>query len=85
MTVLTRRQALLAGMVAMLAAVAGCDEPGGSEGSAETSTPASVAEVPKGRVRSGLVAIGDFGGDRPRRRWPGPWRRGRPTTGSTPW
>lgn len=62
MTALTRRQALLARMVAMLAAVAGCDEPGGSERSAETSTPASVAEVPKGRVRSGLVAIGDFGG-----------------------
>ena len=62
MTALTRRQALLAGMVAMLAAVAGCDEPGGSERSAETSTPASVAEVPKGRVRSGVVAIGDFGG-----------------------
>ena len=62
MTPMTRRQALLAGTVALLAAVAGCDEPGGSEGSAETSTPASVAEVPKGRVRSGLVAIGDFGG-----------------------
>ena len=60
MTPMTRRQALLAGTVALLAAVAGCDDPRGSGVSAET--PASVAEVPKGRVRSGLVAIGDFGG-----------------------
>jgi 3',5'-cyclic AMP phosphodiesterase CpdA len=62
MTPMTRRQALLAGTVALLAAVAGCDDSRGTGVSAEVSTPASVAEVPKGRVRSGLVAIGDFGG-----------------------
>ena len=60
--VLTRRQALLAGMVALLVAAAGCDDPGRGGVSAETSIPASLPEVPAGRVRSGVVAIGDFGG-----------------------
>jgi Calcineurin-like phosphoesterase len=60
----TRRQALLAGVASALTAVAGCDGSGGVGVSAETSTPGTLPEVPAGRVRSGLVAIGDFGGGR---------------------
>jgi Calcineurin-like phosphoesterase len=58
---LTRREALLAGVVPLLAAVAGCDAPGTDEpATAPPPTPATAP--PKGPVRSGLVAFGDFGG-----------------------
>ena len=55
MSPLTRRQALLAGMVPLLSAVAGCDTPG---------TGRAPFEPPAGPVRAGLVAFGDFGGGR---------------------
>src|SRR4030095_11387768 len=57
-TRLTRRQALLAGVVPLLGAVAGCDTPNGDQGPAQTAT----TTAPGGQVRSGLVAFGDFGG-----------------------
>ena len=57
---LTRREALLAGVVPLLTAVAGCDGPEG--GPAGPPGSAATAEVARGRVRSGLVALGDFGG-----------------------
>jgi 3',5'-cyclic AMP phosphodiesterase CpdA len=53
---LSRRGALLAGIVLLLTAVAGCDDPG------VVLPPPTVAESPTGPVRSGLVAFGDFGG-----------------------
>ena len=66
-TRLTRRQALLAGVVPLLGAVAGCDAPNGDRGPGQTTTgpaaPATATTVaPGGQVRSGLVAFGDFGG-----------------------
>jgi hypothetical protein len=58
---LTRRQALAAGMVPLLSAVAGCDRRG--PGRAPVEPPAaSVPEPPPGPARAGLVAFGDFGG-----------------------
>jgi Calcineurin-like phosphoesterase len=54
----TRRQALLAGVVLLLTAAAGCDGP---EGRRAPAGPPG-AEAPAGRVRSGLVALGDAGG-----------------------
>jgi len=64
---LTRREALLAGVVPLLAAVGGCDGLG-AEGTApgpataSTAAPAASAAVPRDPVRSGLVAFGDSGG-----------------------
>jgi len=57
---LTRREALLAGVVPLLAAVGGCDGPA-AEGTAP-GPPTATAAVPRGPVRSGLVAFGDSGG-----------------------
>jgi Calcineurin-like phosphoesterase len=57
---LTRRQALLAGVVALLAALAGCD--GRTADPASVGQPAPTVRTPAGPVRSGLVAFGDFGG-----------------------
>ena len=57
---LTRREALLAGVVPLLAAVGGCDGPA-AEGTAP-GPPTATAAVPPGPVRSGLVAFGDSGG-----------------------
>jgi Calcineurin-like phosphoesterase len=57
---LTRREALLAGVVPLLAAVGGCDGPA-AEGTAPRP-PTATAAVPRGPVRSGLVAFGDSGG-----------------------
>jgi hypothetical protein len=64
---LTRREALLAGVVPLLTAVAGCDRSGADRASAgppasATTTSGTAAAVPRGQVRSGLVALGDFGG-----------------------
>jgi 3',5'-cyclic AMP phosphodiesterase CpdA len=53
---LSRREALLAGVVPLLTAVAGCDGPGASP------TPTGPTAAPAGAVSSGLVAFGDFGG-----------------------
>jgi hypothetical protein len=70
-TRLTRRQALLAGVVPLLGAVAGCDTPNGDQGPAQTATTttaqgsaptATTTAAPGEQVRSGLVAFGDFGG-----------------------
>jgi hypothetical protein len=59
---LTRREALLAGVLPLLGAVAGCEGPGNGQAPAE-QPPASTAATPtRGAVRSGLVALGDFGG-----------------------
>ena len=57
---LTRREALLVGVVPLLAAVGGCDGPA-AEGTAP-GPPTATAAVPRGPVRSGLVAFGDSGG-----------------------
>jgi Calcineurin-like phosphoesterase len=57
---LTRREALLAGVVPLLTAVAGCDGP--EAGPAGPPGSATTVEVARSRVRSGLVALGDFGG-----------------------
>jgi len=61
---LSPRQALLAGVVLLLTAVAGCDGsgPGPAPAGSSAPTPATVASPPTGPVRSGLMAIGDFGG-----------------------
>jgi Calcineurin-like phosphoesterase len=60
---LTRREALLAGVVPLLAAAAGCDGPAADPAPAPPPrAAATVAEPPAGPVRSGLVAFGDFGG-----------------------
>jgi hypothetical protein len=64
---LTRREALLAGVVPLLGAVAGCDRPTGGHGPAQATTgtaaPATTTTtVPGGQARAGLVAFGDFGG-----------------------
>jgi hypothetical protein len=69
---ITRRQALLAGVVPLLGAVAGCDRPGDDRGAGgaaarppaptTTTTTAATGAAPTGPVRSGLVAFGDFGG-----------------------
>lgn len=64
---LTRRQALAAGMVPLLSAVAGCDAPGTGRAPIEPpapAPPAPLADPPTGPVRAGLVAFGDFGGGR---------------------
>lgn len=61
---LTRRQALAAGMVPLLSAVAGCDAPGTGRAPIEPPAPAPLADPPTGPVRAGLVAFGDFGGGR---------------------
>jgi hypothetical protein len=58
----TRREALLAGMVPLLSAVAGCDGPRPGQAPVEATAPATAAEPPPGPVRAGLVAFGDFGG-----------------------
>jgi 3',5'-cyclic AMP phosphodiesterase CpdA len=59
---LTRRQALLAGALPLLGAVAGCDGPGkGQAPAVQPTAPPPTAPLP-GAVRSGLVALGDFGG-----------------------
>jgi Calcineurin-like phosphoesterase len=58
----TRREALLAGITPVLAAVAGCDAPA-SRPPTTRPPPVTAAPVPpSGPVRSGLVAFGDFGG-----------------------
>ena len=57
---LTRREALLAGVVPLLAAVGGCDGPA-AEGTAP-GPPTATSTVARGPVRSGLVAFGDSGG-----------------------
>ena len=56
----TRREALLAGVVPLLAAVAGCDTQDTDRTAVEA--PAPAVRPPAGPVRSGLVAFGDFGG-----------------------
>ena len=56
----TRREALLAGVVPLLAAVAGCDAQDADPTVVHTPPPA--VRPPAGPVRSGLVAFGDFGG-----------------------
>ncbi|HET8788040.1 MAG TPA: metallophosphoesterase [Actinomycetes bacterium] len=61
---LTRRQALAAGMVPLLSAVAGCDAAGTGKAPIEPPAPTTVPAPPKGPVRAGLVAFGDFGGGR---------------------
>jgi hypothetical protein len=59
---LTRREALLAGVLALLGAVAGCQGPGNGQAPAGPPPAATVAAPPTGKVRAGLVAFGDFGG-----------------------
>jgi 3',5'-cyclic AMP phosphodiesterase CpdA len=60
---LTRREALLAGVVPLLGAVAGCDRLGeGPPAPTGPPAPSALAESPAGRVRAGLIAFGDFGG-----------------------
>jgi hypothetical protein len=65
---ITRREALLAGVVPLLGAVAGCDGPGDDQGPGgtaarpATTTTAAAGGARTGKVRSGLVAFGDFGG-----------------------
>ena len=68
---LTRREALLAGVIPLLGAVAGCEGPGNGQAQVEpppaptatTPSPAPTATtLSRGTVRSGLVALGDFGG-----------------------
>ena len=68
---LTRREALLAGVIPLLGAVAGCEGPGDgqapveppSPSTATTASPSSTATAQTpAAVRSGLVALGDFGG-----------------------
>ena len=63
---LSRREALLAGIVPLLAAATGgCGRPDGGSaapGPATTTPPASTQAPATGEVRSGLVAFGDFGG-----------------------
>jgi 3',5'-cyclic AMP phosphodiesterase CpdA len=54
---LTRREALLAGVVPLLGAVAACDGPVPDRAASGGPAPAAT-----GRVRSGLVAFGDSGG-----------------------
>ena len=56
----TRREALLAGVVPLLAAVAGCDAQ--DTGGTTVEAPAPAVRPPAGPVRSGLVAFGDYGG-----------------------
>jgi len=57
---LTRREALLAGVVPLLAAVGGCDGPAAER--TAPGPPTATAAVARGPVRSGLVAFGDSGG-----------------------
>jgi Calcineurin-like phosphoesterase len=63
-----RRTVLLAGLVLLLAAAAGgCDrsQPAAAPSPTETTVPApstTATAAPRGSVRSGLVAFGDFGG-----------------------
>jgi 3',5'-cyclic AMP phosphodiesterase CpdA len=57
---LTRREALLAGVVPLLAAVAGCEDQ--DDRAFVTEPPTADIRPPPGPVRSGLVAFGDFGG-----------------------
>jgi hypothetical protein len=59
---LTRRQALAAGVVPLLSAVAGCDAPGTGRSPADPPTPAPTTASASQPVRAGLVAFGDFGG-----------------------
>ena len=95
---LSRREALLAGIVPLLAAATGgCGRPDGGSAAPgpATTTPSASTQAPAtGEVRSGLVAFGDFGGGpgqpavaaaRPSRRWRGRWNGGPPTTGSMRW
>jgi hypothetical protein len=62
----TRRQALLAGVVLLITAAAGCQgrgpdrDPAAADPSHPTAT--AAARTPPGKVLSGLVAFGDFGG-----------------------
>jgi Calcineurin-like phosphoesterase len=58
---LTRRQALLAGVVPLLAAAGGCDGPA-AERTPPAPATATSAAAPGGPARSGLVAFGDSGG-----------------------
>jgi 3',5'-cyclic AMP phosphodiesterase CpdA len=58
----TRREVLLAGVVALLSAAAGCDGPGTDRITANPSRAVSPAQLPRGPVRSGLLVFGDFGG-----------------------
>jgi hypothetical protein len=59
---LSRREALLAGVVPLLAAVAGCDGPEAAPPAERPPGSAATAGPTRGPVRSGLVALGDFGG-----------------------
>jgi hypothetical protein len=59
---LTRRQALAAGVVPLLSAVAGCDAPGTGRSPADPPTPAPTTAPASQPARAGLVAFGDFGG-----------------------
>jgi 3',5'-cyclic AMP phosphodiesterase CpdA len=62
----TRREALLAGLVPLAAAVAGCQRSGGQPRPVTPpgTVPPTMATpaAPAGPVRAGLVAFGDFGG-----------------------
>jgi hypothetical protein len=58
---LSRREALVAGVLSLLGAAAGgCDGRGAAPDPA--GPPATTVPAPAGRVRAGLVAFGDFGG-----------------------
>jgi 3',5'-cyclic AMP phosphodiesterase CpdA len=59
---LTRREALLAGVIPLLGAVAGCEGPDNAQAPAEPPPASTATTPPRGTVRSGLVAFGDFGG-----------------------
>jgi Calcineurin-like phosphoesterase len=59
---LTRREALLAGAIPLLGAVAGCGRTGNRPGPAGQPPASTATTAPRGAVRSGLVAFGDFGG-----------------------
>ena len=59
---LTRREALLAGVIPLLGAVAGCQESGNGQAPVGQPTASTAPVPPIAEVRSGLVAFGDFGG-----------------------
>ena len=59
---LTRREALLAGVIPLLGAVAGCEGPGDGQAPVEPPSSSTATAQTPAAVRSGLVALGDFGG-----------------------
>ena len=79
----TRREALLAGVVPLLAAVAGCDAQDTDRTTVEAPAPPSAPR--RARSAPAWWPSATSAGDRPSRRWPGPWSAGRPRAGSTRW